>query len=226
MDYEKKYKEALERMESYVKDGRFSQAFAALIFPEFEESDDEKIRKWLLDLYSKFNPDDNAIKGIPFSHVIAWLEKQGEQKPVEWSDGDIRHIQYAIDGLERYIKEHPDPEFGNATPCEKAAVRWLKSLKDRCLPQPKQEWSEEDEDMRYKATAVLNKLCASNQEFVFAHNTLVKVFYWLKSLRPQKRWKPSEEQMDALAKAVEESLGKDYHNQLSLLEYDIKNKAL
>ena len=35
-------------------------------------------------------------------------KKQGEQKPTEWSEGDISHIGYAIDGLERYIKEHPE----------------------------------------------------------------------------------------------------------------------
>lgn len=52
-------------------------------------------------------------------------------------------------------------------------------------------------------------------------------FTMLKALdSPRKQWKPSEEQMDALAKAVEESLGKDYHNQLCLLEYYIKNKIL
>ena len=51
------------------------------IFPELVESDDEKIRKELIEhikancesefvLFQKFSPDD----------VVAWLEKQGEQK--------------------------------------------------------------------------------------------------------------------------------------------------
>ena len=35
MDYEKEYKEALERMQNYVKDGRFSKECAGLIFKEF-----------------------------------------------------------------------------------------------------------------------------------------------------------------------------------------------
>ena len=45
------------------------------------------------------------------------------------------------------------------------------------------EWSEEDEDMCHKATAVINKLCAENKEYVWSINTLKKVFSWLKSIK-------------------------------------------
>ena len=117
------------------------------MFPALKESEDERIRKELIDFFLK-HLDYASEEGTKeqLKSWIAWLEKQGEQKPVEWS--------------------------------------------------------EEDEDMRYKATAVLNKLCASNKEFVFAHSTLVKVFSWLKSLRPQKKWKPSEEMLEALYRAT------------------------
>jgi hypothetical protein len=45
------------------------------------------------------------------------------------------------------------------------------------------EWSEEDEEMCYKVTAVINKLCAEGKEYVWSVNTLNKLFYWLKSLK-------------------------------------------
>ena len=60
------------------------------------------------------------------------------QSMQEWSEEDERLKQYAIHGLEKYIKEHPDPEFGNATPCEKVAVRWLKSLRSHWKPSKEQ----------------------------------------------------------------------------------------
>lgn len=47
----------------------------------------------------------------------------------------------------------------------------------------KSSWSEEDEDMCYKATAVINKLCAEGREYVWSVNTLKKLLYWLKSLK-------------------------------------------
>ena len=56
---------------------------------------------------------------------ISWLKSIRPQKKQEWNENDEIYIQYAIDGLTSYIHEHPDPMFGNSTPCEKAAVKWL-----------------------------------------------------------------------------------------------------
>jgi len=67
---------------------------------------------------------------------------------------------------------------------------------------PKQEWSEEDEKMR---AAVLQLITDSEKEncwnCVYCNDKEIyfsDIISWLKSLRPQKQWKPSEEQMDAL----------------------------
>lgn len=75
MDYEKKYKEAFERMETHVKDGRFSQEFAALIFPELKESDDEKIRK---EIKAFIKSRGSQITQSKTDGWLAWLKKQGE----------------------------------------------------------------------------------------------------------------------------------------------------
>lgn len=45
------------------------------IFPE-HASEDEKIRKSLIDHFSTFNGTDEWIEGISFSRVVAWLEEQ------------------------------------------------------------------------------------------------------------------------------------------------------
>ena len=221
----KAYDEAIKKAQDMLSYKELRREDAEYLFPELAESEDEKIRKALIECI-EYNV--NIAGGFGKQELIAWLEKQGEhynfrqkiqvgdhvtrnkdgmlvnlsqlnrvakpcdkkqgeQKPTEWSEGDISHIGYAIDGLERYIKEHPDPEFGNATPCEKAAVRWLKSLKDRCLPQAKTEWSEEDEKLRKEIICRLENHLSKLQHLRMKDEALCKEISWLKSLRPQKQ---------------------------------------
>ena len=91
MDYEQKYKEALERAKEWMagKYGHYvsdtPQEIAEFIFPELKESEDDRIRKELTDyIKSKF---ENSCSPTPSKNIlgnwIAWLEKQGEQKPVD-----------------------------------------------------------------------------------------------------------------------------------------------
>ena len=94
-------------------------------------------------------------------------------------------------------------------------VDWLKSIKDRCMPQSKQEWSEEDERNLSKIeTIVLGKgLVGGNR------NELVD---WLKSLRPQKQWKPSEEQLVSLKLFIERYPDYVYNKELDDLYNNLK----
>ena len=75
---------------------------------------------------------------------------------------------------------------------EDFTIDWLKSLKDRVQPQPKQEWSEEDE-RTYKSII-----------YSFDHNypLTIQQQEFVKSLKPQSQWKPSNEQMKALDNAL------------------------
>ena len=114
-----------------------------------------------------------------------------EQKPT-WSEEDenirLRLIDYLY-GKSRLAKDRED------------GISWLKSLKDRILPQLKQEWSEEDEKM---LDVIITDVNYSQKHFldskVIDYN---KKTDWLKSLRPQSHWKPSEEQMKMLAKFID-----------------------
>ena len=90
MNYEQKYKEALERAKKeWIEnlDNCYTNYRERLeiIFPELAESKDERIRKELIEhikanyeadyvLFKKFSPDD----------VIAWLEKQGGEQKQAW----------------------------------------------------------------------------------------------------------------------------------------------
>lgn len=89
MNYEKKYNEALERAKNLRKDAidmgediRAKQC--EIIFPELNESDDERIRKAILEglIDCRDAPDLEWTNfgGIKIDDCIAWIEKQGEQK--------------------------------------------------------------------------------------------------------------------------------------------------
>jgi hypothetical protein len=105
------------------------------IIPELKESEDEKIREEIVDYLKKFIPhcdDDLVVKSKLW---IAWLEKQGEQKPA-WSEEDENGLGNALwccKQAARIAKDEND--MGNVWYAE----NWFKSLKDRVWLQPKQE---------------------------------------------------------------------------------------
>ena len=113
MDYKKKYQKALERAKKGLPIDE--------VFPELKESEDERIRKWIASYIHRgvFNEEEHpmALKAIEY------LERQKEQKPIEWSEEDNRHINTII---------HAIHGAGNITPIDgELAEKWLKSLKDR-----------------------------------------------------------------------------------------------
>lgn len=62
---------------------------ADVVFPELKESEDEQHRKWILEyLYDGFRKSDEQFKD-QFKCAIAWLEKQGRQKPLYIRFGDV-----------------------------------------------------------------------------------------------------------------------------------------
>ena len=90
MDYEKKYKQALEKAKSFNKRwqcvGATNSELALKelkeIFPELRGDEDEKIRKGLIEFVK------SRLAGFPeYDEYLAWLEKQGEQpSAIRWYD--------------------------------------------------------------------------------------------------------------------------------------------
>ena len=108
-----------------------------------KESEDEKMRKFLLKyfVFYKNHPDlyitPNKWQGVNTSDIINWLEKQKEQQSAEWSEEDERLLNIIIDILDR--EEHNGHLMHDDL---KGCIKLLKSLR----PQPKQEWTKEDNE--------------------------------------------------------------------------------
>lgn len=96
MDYEKAYIEALERAkvwQNHLYDTNDKDYADELnyIFPELKESEDEKIRKALV----RFHKSTIDVDGIKGEDIIAWLEKQGEQKPFDYENATIQQKDFS-----------------------------------------------------------------------------------------------------------------------------------
>ena len=147
------------------------------------------LMKAMTDAGYTFNFEKKELKKI--KQKAAWSKEDDEML-----DSIIEEVRY-IGDFPDYPTREEDELYDECL----AKVNWLKSLKDRVVPQPKQEWSEED-SLHY--TNILQELehrkgCYSDYDRIV---TVKSDINWLKSLRPQKQWKPTEEQLEALQKVI------------------------
>ena len=82
----KAYDEALGRAKASYGTGAYDDTTTEFIFPEITETDnkDERIRKFLIDYFGIIKStlsDDGIWKGFQIEEILAFLEKQKEQKP-------------------------------------------------------------------------------------------------------------------------------------------------
>lgn len=171
--------EAINEIRSWAIPSEKGREVLETLIPELAESEDERIRKELKEAFEAYDIE-STWNGIPIRSIFAWLEKQKEQKPA-WSEEDEDAINGAIGIL--LDDNNPDfvfPEHSKLSVGE--IVKRLKSLR----PQPKPEWSEEDEKM-------LRTIISDGSRGVELDS---KQISFLKSLRPS--WISSEEQKEAL----------------------------
>lgn len=125
MNYEEKYKKSLEKARELMDKGY--DVLMPEIFPELKESEDEKIRNFLIDFIKICTWTEKEDQGWPLREdCLAWLEKQG-QKEATWNKEDeenINNILYVFNQLRgiSFYKEDDTVE---------KIINWLKSLKDR-----------------------------------------------------------------------------------------------
>ena len=191
MDYEKKYKEALEWARK-VMQGKVGFVLDEVLekFPELKESEDERTRKEIITYIS--TADDKEL--IPYESWLVWLEKQGKQKLAEWTMDNIEELTEFENAMMHiggsFFGEHQglDP---NDTFVVKEQAKILLEMA------PKQEWSEEDESIRTRCIGALMK-CYMGE---LLPQTVIDEVEWLNSLKekvqPQNTWKSSDEQMKA-----------------------------
>ena len=136
MYYEQKYKEALERAKEIIECSKPDTKEVRMVlsfFPELKESDGDMIKKAVIDVVETLSDSPLKVK------MLAWLKKQGEQKPTDWSEEDEKILSDIIKDL-----VHPWNEF--IPDRIEDEIKWLKnrfkSLKGRYTWKPSKEQME------------------------------------------------------------------------------------
>jgi hypothetical protein len=75
----KRYDELKVTAQELEHDGCFDKITLFDLFPELKESEDESIKKALID-YFRWNPNSQLLNEFTNREVFTWLEKQSEQK--------------------------------------------------------------------------------------------------------------------------------------------------
>ena len=182
------YDKVVERLKDFRFEYRFS-AFGDVIEEKFPElkSEDKRIREALVDIIEHFLFWKD--KGLTKEKVLAWLEKQGEQKSADkvepkFKVGDyIKPIDKCL-GSPRIIEEVYDGWYVT----DKGALYF--EFEDNWELVENPVWSEEDEKM---IAAIYS--CVDLHYDGLAKTSLL---IWLKSLKERYTWKPSDEQMERL----------------------------
>ena len=139
MDYEKAYKDALERCKKEFNFSNLAYSHEEIkqrlerVFPELKESEDERIRKWCISHFRecfRATKDNVEYQEYRNNKVIPWLEKQREQK-IALSEYDLAMIDNLI--------------TDENCPLDSEYMSWLKSLKDKVQPN---RWKPSEEQLK------------------------------------------------------------------------------
>ena len=151
MEYEKKYKEALDRAKEKYS-ACSEPALLEYIFPELKESEDEQSKNWILEyLYDGLRRTDEQFKD-EFKAAIAWLEKQDKPRKTE----TLMTLDEAI--------EHCKGKSCDNTLCSKEhkqLAEWLTELKGYRVSVTRETQNPADklEPKFHEGNWVLNNVC-------------------------------------------------------------------
>lgn len=196
MNYEEKYKHALENFKKIKSANSGNKELVNFIeyeYPELRESEDEKIIRTLKEIVNLGCAKNISVENnVELKDCLAWLEKQGEQKPTpKFKIGDTIHKIGENTVFPRTIEKIEDGDYV----CNNShSFVNIKFQDDYELVEQKPAWSDEDEHCIELLLPIIDSssLIPKNRK---------KCKEFLKSLKPN-HWKPSEFQLKCLKKVI------------------------
>lgn len=151
-------------------------------FPELKESEDERIRKMLveqMERWKKCAEDNNVKQDVKdASAAIAYLEKQKEP-----------HYSPLCNTIKDKIREYIANYFIADTVVRTDMKSIVKAMEEgvRLGNEEKRsaEWSEEDEAKKERLISIVKRALHGNEYPILNDNGATELITWLKSLRPQ-----------------------------------------
>lgn len=200
--------EAIDNVRSFI--GQLTaecQESIHTLIPELAESEDERVRKALIDGIRQIRCKNSVTQ----EQMLAWLEKQ---KPAKWSEEDENMLTGII---ERGSSQIP---FGELA-LRKEQLEWLmdrlKFLHFQSRDYAITFWTYLDEHRPEGKMCLSNGECADIEKAFIEHDW-TKILRYAKKYRPS--WKPSEEQMEALENST--ALTEEQGEALYSLVQDLK----
>lgn len=200
MDYEEKYNEALSRAKAWHVNTALPQETKGMlekIFPELKESEDEDIRKAIIEHFKNEESKLNlrTFGGYFYKDIFAWLEKQKPIDKVEpkFKVGDIVRSKTG-DGLEWEVQEINSNGYATLVCADRDDYIFLGDNWELVEQKPA-EWSEEDEKL-FNCTLI--NLTELKDRFGEGYGKVGKCIDWLKSLRPQKQQEWNKHDIDMI----------------------------
>jgi len=148
INYKEKYKKALERARKIHNGTEFDYEKGMMeeVFPELVESEDESIRKELIEYLVGKRIIGNDLEGINIDKTLAWLEKQADKDKLIKELGEYK-VKYTKKVLElnrmnkeseklrkttiAFLKDFADKGYENAVEC----IDWLEKQRRKEEPQ-------------------------------------------------------------------------------------------
>lgn len=151
MNDKKKYKEALEKARKLYEQGTITESLC-YVFPELKESEDEKIRKWIIRTLKSLNNSSIQIDGAyeMMLPAIAWLEKQGNNINCIY-DKELSELLHIV--ICRYIND-PDISYPERENVSKKIIPYVERLEKQG-----ESYTKKDVDDAY-----LKGICDAKQE--------------------------------------------------------------
>jgi hypothetical protein len=189
---------ALNGVKKMIADGIVTQEAAEKYFPELKESEDERIKKELILFFTERakHTEDSTFNGLSSKEIIAWLEKQGEQKPDESKGMNL--VEEKMTPFQREVFGIIDLDIENEQGLKQVCDKLL-TLASNEIKLKSAEWSDEDKEYLRRAINAMK-------------DTHPKTTDWLKSIKERvaceanyttaKQWKPSDEQIKAVKEAA------------------------
>ena len=211
----------LENVKNAIKKQNYGIAMDILCkpYPEFqittseeheEKSKGDNIRKSLFEYFKNRKCDgdiDETWYGISYDEILDWLEKHGEQKPVnrlKITAGNWYVCEMEVMNENMVTAFHRDeiyycPKDGyldvRGALFEVGCLDVFRLATEKEIPQTKQEWSEDDE-------AILEKCIGAVKASCYSHSFKSEAENWLKSIKdrvqPQTKQEWKQENTDDL----------------------------
>lgn len=132
MDYEEKYNKLVEAIKVLQETNPTNEGIQNWVndnVPELHKSDDEKIRKALINIFAT-HKDYEVYFGVSVEDIRVWLESQVGQKPIETTWLPSEEQMKVLDKVLNYAANHESPYWHDYTlGTLNGLIRQLKKLK-------------------------------------------------------------------------------------------------